>query len=387
MQCRFRNLAFQFFVVVFVSFSSTRMFETTGTDYDSTSTDEVGTFCTTKGSLHELAVDMFRYSSPPGSASYNKFINVLHANSDFYIDMSGGHGIFSQTQVMMDMMLYGYGLHRIVTKPLGLSNVTLVETLFTSSSCALNEAVCKGQARIFIQTEQYFRSPILWCHEAPNCVILEFSDYNLAKARNHDSIKDLADSIILLPVMTQSPGRLSMYENVVPLWSRSIDVVFLGAITKRRQALVESSNVYAAAHLDRLVRVGQEFNVVSIGRQYSEAKVCLVAHSYSANSGGEYHRLSEMAPFGCIPVMERFSDKIGIDIYEKCAGVVFDNMTNLFETADKVLAKIDEGYYDDRINATVDWWKAGIHWGIILQTVYGEKLYQSSLSLSLDDAH
>ena len=42
-------------------------------------------------------------------------------------------------------------------------------------------------------------------------------------------------------------------------------------------------------------------------KAYREAKVCVVLHSYATESGGEYHRLSEFAKFGCIPVMETFS--------------------------------------------------------------------------------
>ncbi len=343
-----------------------------------TRNDESESFCLTKGSLHQLAVGMFLHSSPPGTASYNKFKHVIDENSEFYVEMGGGHGIFVQNQILMDRMLYGYGLHNTDTKPLGHSNVTLVETIFTSSSCPLRTEVdCKDQARILIQTEQYFTNHVLLCHDAPNCVVLEFSDYNLVKARNHDSVKDLADSFVLLPVMTQSPtSRLSMYEPAVAKdpQSRSIDMVFFGLITGRREVLVELSNAYAVAHPDWIVRVGKDISADSIGRQYSEAKLCLVAHSYHANSGGEYHRLSEMAPFGCIPVMEHFSDKIGIDIYEKCAGIIFENVTNLVEAAVDVIAKIDQGYYNDRINAIVSWWRIGIQWETILQTVYGEEL-------------
>ena len=68
--------------------------------------------------------------------------------------------------------------------------------------------------------------------------------------------------------------------------------------------------------------------------------------------------------------MKHFSDKIGIDIYEKCAGVVFENATNLIGAAAHVIAQIDQGYYNDRINGIVDWWKAGIQWETILQSVY-----------------
>lgn len=369
-------------MLVFASLWNDWKFELTD-DYDITSRYEDKSFCLTKGSLHQLAVDMFMHSSPPGTASYNKLKYVLDRNSEFYVEMGGVHGIFAQNRAMMSNMLYGYGLHPVGMKPSGLSNVTLVETMFTNSACSLHDVNCRDQARIFIQTEQYFKDHILLCHEAPSCIVLEFSEYNLEKAKNHDNVKDLANSFVLLPVMTQSPtSRLSIYEPAVPKdpQSRSIDMAFFGLITNRRQFLVESTNAYAAAHPDRIVRVGKDNNAKSIGKQYPEAKVCLVAHSYTTDSGGEYHRLSEMAPFGCIPVMEHFTDKIGIDIYEKCAGVVFANATNLVDAAADVVAKIDRGDYHDRINAIVDWWKVGIQWYTILRTVYSDELQHTSLS-------
>ena len=49
---------------------------------------------------------------------------------------------------------------------------------------------------------------------------------------------------------------------------------------------------------------------------YSDSKVCLIAHAYDREAGGEYHRLSEVAPFGCIFVMEQISDIVGVDKYQ-----------------------------------------------------------------------
>ena len=59
---------------------------------DNNTNYEPSSFCFTKGSLHQLALDMFNHSSPPGSMSYKKLKRVLDASSDFYIDMGGGNG-------------------------------------------------------------------------------------------------------------------------------------------------------------------------------------------------------------------------------------------------------------------------------------------------------
>ena len=134
-------------------------------------------FCSSdEASLHHIALDMFHNSSPPGSLSYKKFKHVLGINHVFYIDL--GPKIFIQNQESIAKMLEGYGLQRITSKPARLSEVTLVETMWSESTCPIGESQCRNHSRIHIQSEQYFRDHIMDCHKSPNCVILEFSDYN-----------------------------------------------------------------------------------------------------------------------------------------------------------------------------------------------------------------
>eukprot|EP00571_Detonula_confervacea_P007098 CAMPEP_0172325964 /NCGR_PEP_ID=MMETSP1058-20130122/55188_1 /TAXON_ID=83371 /ORGANISM="Detonula confervacea, Strain CCMP 353" /LENGTH=179 /DNA_ID=CAMNT_0013042635 /DNA_START=176 /DNA_END=715 /DNA_ORIENTATION=+ len=173
--------------------------------------------------------------------------------------------------------------------------------------------------------------------------------------------------------MTQNPSRLSAFEPAVPkdLQTRSLDMAFFGLITSRRRALVEASKAYIEAHPDRKVTVQHNNRVIVAANSYKEAKTCLLVHSFRVKSGGEYHRLSEFAPFGCIPVMEHFSDRVGMGVYEKCAGAVFANITNIVGAAADVVSKIDQGLYNSRGSAMIDWWKTGIHWERILPTVFG----------------
>ena len=142
-------------------------------------------------------------------------------------------------------------------------------------------------------------------------------------------------------------------------------------MTTRRKPLFKASNDYMEAHPGRKVEIEMTNNASFIADHYKEAKVCLLAHSYDHKSGGELHRLSEFAQFGCIPVMEHFSDRIGIDIYEQCGGAVFEKFTNLIQTGADIVAKIDQGFYKGRENSIIDWWKTGIHWERILPTVFG----------------
>jgi len=114
-------------------------------DYDITSRYEDKSFCLTEGSLHQLALDMFMHSSPPGTASYNKLKHVLDLNSEFYVEMGGVHGIFAQNEAVTSNMLYGYGLHPVGRKPSGPSNVTLVETRNNVYQLSLSTTRCQLQ--------------------------------------------------------------------------------------------------------------------------------------------------------------------------------------------------------------------------------------------------
>jgi hypothetical protein len=90
-------------------------------------------------------------------------------------------------------------------------------------------------------------------------------------------------------------------------------------------------------------------------------------HSYIAESGGEYHRLSELAPTGCIPVLEDYMDVIGRDEYQDCGGVIVANYTELLPTISKVLA--NEAKTRDNTKYA-KWWKSGIRWNEVLTTIF-----------------
>lgn len=102
---------------------------------------------------------------------------------------------------------------------------------------------------------------------------------------------------------------------------------------------------------------------------YKDAKVCLVPHAYNSTGAGEYHRLSEFARFGCVPVMENFGEEIGVESFKRCGGAVFTSFDKLMEKASEVVAEIDRGVYDGRSNSIARWWKDGIQWEKFLTTV------------------
>jgi len=210
------------------------------------------------------------------------------------------------------------------------------------------------------------------CNNSPNCVVFEFSEYNYEKAVNEPF--NFRDSFVLLPVMTQSPSRLAPYHPKVQrrLEERLIDVVFFGLITARRKKiLTEKSFAYLRSHPQKIhvVEKVRPNELQMMADAYMNSKICLVAHAFNDESGGEYHRLSEIAGFGCIPLMERFADTIGMERYEECGGVIFSGKEDLFETAIDIIAKIDQGVYGSRAKY-LDWWNTGIDWGSILTSLY-----------------
>lgn len=129
-------------------------------------------FCFNEGSQHQIAIEMMNYSSPVGSPSYKKLLSVLRTNSYFYMDL--GPNTFEKNDPSISRILTGYGLKRTQ----GYSpSTTLVETAYSKSRCPLSSKKCQNQARILIQSEQYFKDPIKLCHECRSCVVFEFSDH------------------------------------------------------------------------------------------------------------------------------------------------------------------------------------------------------------------
>lgn len=333
-------------------------------------------FCSSpEGSLHQIGLDMLNHSSPPGSASHTKLKKVLETNKHFYINLGGE--IFTHNQQHIASMLEGYGLNRLKQKPTKeWTNVTLVELSFPYGShrksvCPIQEDDCANRTRIIIQSEQFFHDPVHRCHESPNCIVFEFSDKNYRNAQD----KGIADSFALLPVMTQSPSRIARFlpktDDSKPLVNRKFDIVFFVGMPTRRRHKFANATKYLENHPNRTVKIGRNKSPGGQAWAYGEAKVCLVVHSYMPDAGGEYHRLSEFAPFGCIPVLETFGDTIGIERYQECGKIVFAQAPDLLEAAANVTAQIDQGLYQD--DSHVDWWKAGIQWETLLPSVLSGK--------------
>lgn len=336
------------------------------------------TYCEGKGSLHQIALDLMNYSSPRGSPSYNKFKNILDSAFHFYIEKPGD--FFTHTTQSIARMLEGYGHKRCDKKSSCLQDgandsVILVDTFSwrPKSPCPLKKSECLNQPRIYIQSEQAasnaFKDMVLkdlmTCNESPSCIVWEFSEHTYNQLQDHG----LWNSTILLPVMTQSPSRLSSFEPTMhkELKDRKHALVFFGYLgwkSQRRRDILEQMKSYPA---DWNIIYEQSTDSKFQADSYKDAMVCLISHAYHNESGGEYHRLSEFGPFGCVPVLERFADTIGIESYQRCGGAIFTNYSNLLTTSEDVIYKIRHGLYEGPSSkAIAAWWKAGIQWETIL---------------------
>jgi len=321
-------------------------------------------YCKTEGSLNEIVFKMANHSSPPDSASFNKLKRILNGANSFHIYLM--ISIFRSVKENIATMLQGYGLAYEDTA-VDRDDVIRVETTVRPRRCVGN---CSVMPRIVIQCEQlaavgdkhlkYLQD----CHLAENCIIWDFSDFNIEWAKDNG----FADSVVLFPTMIQS--RLDMGKRSVPvkpLVNRSMDVAFFGSMMERRKLLRQEIR---DKH-NWTMHFGHSLEKNAMVKAYRDAKVCLVAHSINATSGGEYHRLSEFATMGCVPVMEEFADTVAIGDYRQCGGVVFSRFENLIQTVERVLKEIEEGQRDNKQH--VDWWKRGILWKNILVRMLGEK--------------
>jgi hypothetical protein len=168
----------------------------------------------------------------------------------------------------------------------------------------------------------------------------------------------IGDSFMLLPIMTQS--RLPHPDSVLPLANRPLDLVLFGTITKRRATL--GTKLKNEANFTMIFE-----NSMNVRPAYLHSKICLIVHTYSAKSGGEYHRLSELAPMGCIPVMEDFMDIVGRQEYQECGGVIVTNYCDILPTLSKVLANEATTRNSTKYS---EWWKTGIRWKEVLITIF-----------------
>jgi hypothetical protein len=318
---------------------------------------------------------MANFSSPPGSSSYNKTLLVLQSASHFHINLNDK--IFTGVAQNVATMLKGFGLQQNTNIYVNLtdisgvgSDVIMIENSFHGARGKPSRCLgdrCKDMPRIVVQSEQLSMSAgkrrylryLRVCHESPNCVIWDFGNLHWATAHG------LADSYMLLPIMHQTRFT-KPYQNLKPLANRPLDVVFFAVMTKRRATLREQFT-----QMNWTMRFEVSRNKTYMKESYANAKICLIAHAWNAQGAGEFHRLFEMAPSGCILVVETFEDEPASDVYTQCGGLTFAAYEELVPVVEKTLLEINQTATKSAAEAA-KWWERGINWTELLVVKFGK---------------
>lgn len=329
----------------------------------------------------DIALAMFNHSSPKGSSSYEKLYEVVSFFDYFYPDYLGGIGsdkIFEDVAENLSEMLESYGLEK--SHDFGQPRTIFLGSLFMNEN---GRALIKRRdvAVLLLQTEQLCCTTYLqeeWitnlqaCEKSPNCVILEYSDHNYRWMTDELGI---SSSVVLLPTLLQ--GRLDSYyrrHHLPGVWERTADVAFFGMLTPRRQQILRLIGDPNPNNPSWNMILEENNDKVQIVHTYLTSKICLTVHSYEADSPGEYHRLSEVGVSGCIPVMESFGDRIGLDIYKICGGLVLSDIDKMpYVIAELIKESADDAYFDTRMRRRVNWWKNRVEWKGLLEKLFHEE--------------
>ena len=350
-------------------------------------------YCQTNGSLHQLGRQMANFSSPPASHSYQKNLHILQAAACYHVYDPHENSIFSNVVQNIQTMLQGFGLHAWASSQCSprTQHFLLVEISFYAMNADRTSYLCQTSfncsalPRIILQSEQLeqvgnsYLGYLKLCHESPICVIWDFSDHHYRWAERHK----IADSVMLLPIMHQSLLSGDEYDDgkrIVALADRPLDLVFFGSMTSRRQSILNATNDSNDWKTRGKSLFNYTFDKPHIKASYSNAKVCLILHSYADQSAGEYHRLNELATIsGCIPVVEEFADRIGIKTYEECGGVVFAPRDTILSKAQQIVRQVQVNNQTSVFSVSktqqlryLAWWQQNIQWGRLLVDIFGK---------------
>jgi len=349
--------------------------------------------------LNDVALSMAKYSAPVGSKSFLKHQRVLTHATKFHLGITGHlrqHGIFSDTIENIIQMLKGYGLEQnfneTIDSDIAHNDTIMIEFAIYSKNIIPLKCTgtkCHSIPRISLQTEQvtelqWAREYIVECHTSPNCLIWDFSDMNFEWAKSIDDggTSNASESFLIVPHMFHNRLRADYHpknENeLLPYQERSIDAVFFGMYSSRRTKFATeylkgngTLSTYNIVFRKKMRPLG------AVAKGYSNAKICLVLHSYTADSAGEYHRMSDFKRFGCVPIMETFGDKMLAETLSSCAGIKFADFDDISSTVINELKRINVTSADvlREEQLTIDrWWERGIEWNRFLGQIFGSVL-------------
>lgn len=340
-----------------------------------------------QSSLNEMVIAMSKYLCPEGSATWIKNRRILSQAKIFFIMEQDN--IFNDTTANIIKMLEGYGLQRFINETVDSNIVLNYDTVILQHTYSDHSSIpvgCHGSKcdkipKIALQTEQIKDMPwaieyVKECHESPICVLWDFSQVNFEWAQKHN----FSDSFMVVPYMFHdrySSDYPPTDNDLLPYWNRPLDVVFFGSLTRRRK-IFRNRNIRNPTGI--LSKYNVEYKKVRDDstqiQAYKTSKICLNIHSYSPDSGGEFHRLSDFKRFGCIPIMETFVDDIAEGVLRSCGGVIFAKIHEMPYLIDQVLHNLTVSNPDIQRKkqlAVYHWWQGKIEWDSFLEAVLGPK--------------
>ena len=335
-------------------------------------------------SLTDLAVQMAKFSSPTNSPSFQKNKQMLSNADRFHI--YNPTGIFEKATQSIIHTLSGYGLNHFKNETIDSDDSSSAKTIVIEWSAFFRSKKqrnkCKGSRcndmpRIIIQTEQV--TPGLLkrdsaeykeCSQSSNCVIWDFSDANFEQFKK----QEMSDSVMIVPLMFQHFMNKEIPSELKPIKDRTIDAVMFGLMTRRRQVWSRGlSSNSTTLSLQNVVFRKQNRRKLNI-QAYADSKICFVVHSFMAESAGEYHRISEIARFGCILVVETIADELTMDTLQRCGGVHFADLDDMPRAIEQNLVYANASSALDlkeRQQKFDKWWSVGIEWDSLLNKVLG----------------
>jgi len=340
--------------------------------------------------INEMLFSMAQYLAPPKSMAWLKTKRILSRAKSFYIPDQ--MNIFNDTNKNIIKMLEGYGLVRFENETFNTNNcqndtVLLQYSFYDHDSIPVHciGDRCKSMPRIIIQTEQlsamkWAPSYIKACHYSANCVIWDFSQAN----HKWTQLLNASDSMMIIPHMFHD--RLKGYypasgNDLIPYNSRSLDFVLFGIMTRRRKQFFRRYIVGQKTLSNYNFQFKSVMHENKQVEMYKKSKICLIVHSYLADSGGEFHRLSDLKRFGCLPIVEKFSDDVTVEILSNCSGVVFADFENLTSA---VVRELERMSIQDPITlrseqlSIYNWWGEEIERSSFLGKIFGDKTMVST---------
>lgn len=348
-------------------------------DDDDDEPHDLDIFCS-RHTQTSIALSMFEHSSPRGSSSYKQLYNMLSSFPNFfaeYVATVGNNRLFEKVAENLSQMLDGFGLQRI-SDPHD-ANAIIIGTVFMNDF-GLEMIRSRDRAVLLLQTEQLCCSTFLTpnayrnlqsCEAAVNCVILEYSEHNYNWMEKELKV---SSSVVLLPTLLQ--GRLDDYyrrHHLPSVWERPLDVSFFGTMTQHRKGLFKQIQDPHPNNPQWTMIAEQNNDKLKMVQVYLQSKICLTLHAFQTSGPGEYHRLSELAVSGCVPVMESFGDTLAIDVYQVCGGVVFADFQDLPTCIADILSDTDEEEQDEDMRRRVNWWRNRVEWANLLHQLYHEE--------------